>query len=58
MQDFRIVIGMHMVVLLLGAVVLVRAARKNPGFKERFRFFMYGYVTCVVLNAALTAFLR
>ena len=45
MQDFRIVIGIHMVVLLLGAVVLVRVARKNPGFKERFRVFMYGYVT-------------
>src|SRR3546814_1977111 len=35
--DFSIVLGLHMVLLLFGAIILVYIARKKPGFKERFR---------------------
>src|SRR3546814_16895644 len=41
--DFSIVLGLHMVLLLFGAILLVYIARKKPGFKERFRMFFYGY---------------
>src|SRR3546814_9815651 len=45
--DFSIVLGLHMVLLLFGAIILVYIARKKPGFKERFRMFIYGYFACV-----------
>lgn len=50
MYDFSIVLGLHMVLLLFGAIILVYIARKKPGFKERFRMFIYGYFACVLVN--------
>lgn len=50
MYDFSIVLGLHIAALSLGAIALVHMARKKPGFKERFRPFIYGYSTCVLVN--------
>lgn len=56
MNDFPMMLGVHVVMLSLGAIVLAYAARKKPGFNERFRLFIYGYTTCAVLGTLASLF--
>src|SRR3546814_19107600 len=47
-SDFSLVLGLHMVLLLVGAIILVYIAWKIPGVKGRCRKFITGYFACVL----------